>query len=133
MRNAFSKHRRAGFTLVEIMIVVAIIALLAAIAVPYVLRAREHARAVTVKNDLRMIDNAVQIYASNNLLPITATVTMAQWETMMQPDTALASGSSAIPGVIYSDVPTNTKPTASGVLDANPEVSASFYLPYQVQ
>ena len=44
MLNKFNK-RRGGFTLVEIMIVVAIIALLAAIAVPGFLRARKRSQA----------------------------------------------------------------------------------------
>ena len=55
--------RARGFTLVEIMIVVAIIALLAAIAVPSFLRARKRSQAVTVKNDLRLIDSAINQYA----------------------------------------------------------------------
>ena len=57
-------HRNhAGFTLVEIMIVVAIIALLAAIAVPGFLRARKRSQASKILNDLRMIDAAVDQYA----------------------------------------------------------------------
>src|SRR3954465_14593412 len=62
MLNAFNK-RRGGFTLVEIMIVVAIIALLAAIAVPGFLRARKRSQASRILNDLRMIDSAVDQYA----------------------------------------------------------------------
>ncbi len=54
---------RGGFTLVEIMIVVAIIALLAAIAVPNFLRARKRSQATTVLNDLRLIDSAKDQYA----------------------------------------------------------------------
>ena len=54
---------RGGFTLVEIMIVVAIIALLAAIAVPNFLRARKRSQATRILEDLRMIDSAVDQYA----------------------------------------------------------------------
>ena len=50
---------RGGFTLVEIMIVVAIIALLASIAVPGFLRARKRAQATHILNDLRIIDGAI--------------------------------------------------------------------------
>ena len=52
-----------GFTLVEIMIVVAIIALLAAIAVPGFMRARKRSQASRILNDLRIIDSAVDQYA----------------------------------------------------------------------
>lgn len=55
--------KRGGFTLVEIMIVVAIIALLAAIAVPSFLRARKRSQASTILNDLRLIDSAKDQYA----------------------------------------------------------------------
>jgi prepilin-type N-terminal cleavage/methylation domain-containing protein len=54
---------RGGFTLVEIMIVVAIIALLAAIAVPNFLRARKRSQATRILEDLRMLDSAVDQYA----------------------------------------------------------------------
>ena len=55
--------RQGGFTLVEIMIVVAIIALLASIAVPNFMRARLRTQAGLVKDELRMIDGAVDQYA----------------------------------------------------------------------
>src|SRR6201982_247612 len=55
--------KRGGFTLVEIMIVVAIIALLAAIAVPNFLRARKRSQASKILNDLRMIDDGLDEYA----------------------------------------------------------------------
>jgi len=58
--NAKSK---SGFTLVEIMIVVGIIALLAAIAVPNFLRARKRSQATRILADLRVIDSALAQYA----------------------------------------------------------------------
>lgn len=62
MRSSRSSLRR-GFTLVEIMIVVAIIALLAAIAVPNFLRARKRSQATRLLNDLRVLDYALDRYA----------------------------------------------------------------------
>jgi len=55
--------RKSGFTLVEIMIVVAIIGLLAAIAIPNFVKARESAQAKSCVNNLRQIDGAVDQYA----------------------------------------------------------------------
>ena len=54
---------RSAFTLVEIMIVVSIIALLAMIAVPSFMRARERSRAAMFINDLRIATSAFELYA----------------------------------------------------------------------
>lgn len=63
--------RSAGFTLVEIMIVVAIIGLLCAIAIPNFVRARTVSQANACINNLRQIDAAIQEYALENNIPAT--------------------------------------------------------------
>jgi prepilin-type N-terminal cleavage/methylation domain-containing protein len=61
-----SSHSKSAFTLVEIMVVVAIIALLASIAVPNFLRARKRSQATRILEDLRIIDQAIDQYAIEN-------------------------------------------------------------------
>ena len=58
--------RKAGFTLVEIMIVVAIIGLLAAIAIPNFVKARTTAQKNACITNLRQIDGAIQTFALEN-------------------------------------------------------------------
>lgn len=68
------KNRKAGFTLVEIMIVVAIIGLLAAIAIPNFVKARESAQTNACINNLRQIDGAMEQWALENNATTTTSV-----------------------------------------------------------
>ena len=59
---------RRGFTLLEIMIIVGIIGLLAAIAVPNFVRARQSGHSSTCANNLRQFQTAMEQYAFENSL-----------------------------------------------------------------
>jgi prepilin-type N-terminal cleavage/methylation domain-containing protein len=131
MKTRFSKSRR-GFTLVEIMIVVAIIALLASIAVPGFLRARKRSQASRIINDLRLIDNAVDMYAIENNKATGNVVAVTDWTKYIKSGTNLYLTGKDILGNLYGSqtvdslpkVPTTSKNALSDVTDN------TFWSPY---
>ena len=131
MLNKLNK-RRGGFTLVEIMIVVAIIALLAAIAVPGFLRARKRSQASRVINDLRLIDSAVDQYAIENNKASAASVLVPDWTKYLKAGTNLYLTGKDILGDGFGPqtvdslpkVPTSTYQSLSDVTDN------TFWSPY---
>ena len=66
MFNKLARKNRHGFTLVEIMIVVLIIGILLAIAVPNFIKARESSRAKSCIANLKQIDSAKEQWAMDN-------------------------------------------------------------------
>ena len=87
----FRLTERAGFTLVEIMIVVGVIALLAALAMPGMLRARKRAQASRIKDDLRLIEAAVDQYAIETQRQPGWVVSVADWTAYLKRETQLCT------------------------------------------
>ena len=126
--------QRSGFTLVEIMIVVAIIALLAAIAVPNFLRARKRSQATRILEDLRMIDAAIDQYAIENNKSAGDAVTWTQVRSYLKVGTNLeTSGGKDFLGNSFGTFSVDTipkVPTASfnALSDVAPN---SFWSPFK--
>jgi prepilin-type N-terminal cleavage/methylation domain-containing protein len=95
--------KRGGFTLVEIMIVVAIIALLAAIAVPNFLRARKRSQATGILEEMRLIDGAKDQYAIERNASGTATVTGQHIAPYVKNGTRLYTALAAATGATVAD------------------------------
>ena len=83
------RKSRGGFTLVEIMIVVAIIALLAAIAVPGFLRSRKRSQATAILNDARIISGAIDQYAIENNMTGAGAVQITSLKNFFKPASRL--------------------------------------------
>jgi len=103
-------RKHAGFTLVEIMIVVAIIALLAAIAVPGFLRARKRSQASKILNDLRMIDAAVDQYAIETNRSTNFVVGVPDWTNYLKKNSILYNTGKSLLGSTYGSQTVDTIP-----------------------
>ena len=116
------RGRESGFTLVEIMIVVAIIALLAAIAVPSALRARKRSQATSTLQTLRVLDAACDQWAIENGKGTGATPTNAALSVYIKKNSKL-----------YNDLQSTTIYDALGntitapVVDTPPVVSSATF------
>src|SRR5689334_17241078 len=131
MLNQFSK-RRGGFTLVEIMIVVAIIALLAAIAVPGFLRARKRSQASRVINDLRLIDSAVDQYAIENNKVSGSACAVADWTSYMKSGSSLYNTGADLYGNTYGPQTVDLLPKvpAAAWTTLSDVAGTAFFSPY---
>jgi len=60
--TGYSKRRNAGFTLIEVMVVVVILGILAAIVVPKLMSRPDQARIVKARQDIRALEAALNLY-----------------------------------------------------------------------
>jgi prepilin-type N-terminal cleavage/methylation domain-containing protein len=109
MLNKLNK-RRGGFTLVEIKIVDAIIALLASIALPGYLRARKRSQASRILNDLRMIDAAVDQYAIETNRSTGNAVGITDWTNYLKKGSSLYNSGNSLLGSAYGPQTVDTIP-----------------------
>lgn len=127
-------RRRGAFTLVEIMIVIAIIALLASLAVPGFLRSRKRAQAGRVINDLRLLDSALDQYAIENSRKAGSTATFTDLKSYLKKGASLYNTGNDVLGNPYGPtftvdslpkIPSATRTALSDI------ANTTFWSPYQ--
>lgn len=110
--SRFTLKNRRGFTLIEIMIVVLIIAVLLAIAIPNFMKARDTSRAKACVANLRQIDTAKMQWAMDNKEDGDAEPTVG----------TIAAAGDLVPTYIKNDLtcPSSGDPYADSAVDTNP-------------
>ncbi len=114
------------------MIVVAIIALLAAIAVPGFLRARKRSQATRILNDLRLIEGAVSLYALEKSKPANIPLAFSDLQPYLKKGTALYNTGRDLFGRSYRNLVVDQFPRASNTTKnaLSDVVDSTFWSPY---
>ena len=114
--KTYKTYRKAGFTLVEIMIVVALVGLLAGIAAPSMVRARTQSQTNACINNLRQIDDASQEWALEYHRAADATVSFTDIQPYLKNAIICpAAGTGATFDSSYSITTVSNKPTCKVV------------------
>ena len=108
-RHSYGRVLRAGFTLIEIMIVVLIIGILLSIAIPNFVKTRETTRTKSCVENLTKIQGAKEMWAMDNNKGATAAVNAA---TDLVPD-YLKKLPACPSGGTYTEGAVNVTPTCS--------------------
>ena len=103
-----SQKRQSGFTLVEIMIVVAIIALLAAVAIPNLLRSRHNANEAASISSLRTLSSAEESYRAAQTPPAYTDLVTLSGAVPPYIDATLGGGTKQGYTYVLSNVTANT-------------------------
>jgi len=125
-------HYRAGFTLVEIMVAIAIIVLLAAIAIPGYQRSRKRTQASRTLEELRILDYAVHQYAIETGTRSGITVTFDDVKPYLKSGTAMYRTGKDCLAQDYGPFVVDSAPkvppfTYAELLDVAP---SEFWVPY---
>lgn len=129
-------HRTSGgFTLTEIMIVVVVIALLAAIALPGWFRARKRSQAGRILEDLVQLDHAIDQYAVENYKTTGATPTFSDLRNYLKTGSVLYTTGSDLFGDPYGPFTVDALvqvplPAYTSLSDVAP---TTFWSPYPIQ
>src|SRR3954469_23807997 len=101
---AVSKSKRAAFTLVELLVVIGIIALLIAMLLPALNKAREGARSVACLSNMKQIATATIMYANDNKSQMPNIANWLCWSRKVDPITGISNPSAADQNISMSSL-----------------------------